>query len=82
MISLDGTQTVNDICRSCMRSSSTVFTDVNRIVNVHLEHGRTQTYHVDDARVNCVDDARVNCIVYRMEIWVDSNAVVLDLYNY
>lgn len=68
MINLDGTQTVNDICRSCM------FTDVNCIVNVHLEYGRTLTCHIDDAR-HCF-------IVYRMEIWVDSNEVVLDLYNY
>lgn len=68
MINLDGTQTVNDICQHCM------ITGVNCIVNVHLEHGRTLTYHLDDARV-CY-------IVYRMEMWVDSNEVVLDLYNY
>lgn len=68
MINLGGTQTVYDICRSCE------FTDVNCIVNVHLEPTRTRTYHIDDARV-CYT-------VYRMEIWVDSNAVVLDLYNY
>lgn len=68
MINLDGTQTVYDICRSCMS------TDVNCTVNVHLEQTRTRTYHIDDARV-CY-------VVYRMEIWVDSNGVVLDLYNY
>ena len=68
MINLDGTQTVNDLCRSFM------ITDVNCIVNVHLEYGRTKTYRLDDAR-DCY-------VVYRMEIWVDSNEVVLDLYNY
>lgn len=68
MINLDGTQTVNDICRSCM------FTDVNCIVNVHLEYGATRTYHIDDAR-DCYN-------VYRMEISAVSNAVILDLYNY
>lgn len=68
MINLDGTQTVNDICRSCTIGS------INCIVNVHFEHGATRTYHIDDARC-CYN-------VYRMEISAVSNAVILDLYNY
>ena len=68
MINLDGTQTVNDVCRSCN------FGSTNCIVNVHLEYGTTRTYHIDDAR-DCY-------VVYRMKISVISNAVVLDLYNY
>lgn len=67
MINLDGTQTVNDVCRSCNIGST------NCIVNVHLEYGATCTYHIDDAR--CYN-------VYRMEISAVSNAVILDLYNY
>lgn len=68
MINLDGTQTVNDVCRSCNIGST------NCIVNVHLEYGATITYHIDDARC-CYN-------VYRMEISAVSNAVILDLYNY
>lgn len=71
MINLDGTQTVNDICRSCTIGS------INCIVNVHFENGTygiTRTYHIDDAH------CRYN--VYRMEISAVSNAVILDLYNY
>ena len=68
MINLDGTQTVNDICRSCTIGS------INCIVNVHLEYGMTRTYRIDDARL-CSN-------VYRMEISAVSNAVILDLYTY
>ena len=68
MINLDGTQTVNDICRSC------TIGNINCLVNVHLEYVATRTYYIDDAR-DCYN-------VYRMEISAVSNAVILDLYTY
>ena len=68
MINLDGTQTVNNICRSC------TIGNIRCIVNVHLKHGITHTYYIDDARDYL--------IVYRMEISAVSNAVILDLYTY
>ena len=68
MITLDGTQTVSNICRSFN------FVGTNCLVNVRLRYGTTITYCLDDAR-NCL-------IVYRMKISADSNAVIVDLYTY
>ena len=68
MINLDGTQTVNDICRSC------TIGNINCLVIVHLEYGATRTYHIDDAR-SCYN-------VYRVEISAVSNAIIVDLYIY
>ena len=68
MINLDGTQSVSNVCH--------YFDILNTdcIVNVHLKHGITLTYSLDNAR-NCL-------IAYRMKISADSNALILDLYTY
>ena len=68
MITLDGTQSVSNVCHYLE------FLNTDCIVNVHLEYGMTLTYSLDDARSSL--------IVYRMKIRDLSNTVILDLYTY